>query len=321
MDIDITSFREAGAADSCSALTRALETEGGVAVTGAPFAGRNLLLDHIEQNHEVTDRINLSPGAGLEDIPWPDSGTVLVEDAHHLYSREIGGFEQLERFIEQVAATDAEVVASWNRFAWEYLNQTHDLQRTFPTAIDAPSFDADQLTALIERLDERTIVFKDDRDRNDQAIVMAEWETTVAGRTVTIPFPTLDREAVRSWRKSDEPIEEAIFDRIASRSEGNVGVAAALWDNSIQDNMMSFGHLLSPPDVDIGDEEAALLNRLIMKERMERGRIERSVDHLGPVLDGLERQNILRTAGDRVGLEPMAVPAVVSALRRRRLLW
>ncbi len=321
MEIDIESFRESGAAETCSALTKSLETDGGIAVTGAPFAGRNLLLDHIDQTHDVVGRMSLSPGAGFDDIQLPESGTVLVEDAHHLYNREIGGFEPLERFIEQAAATDAHVIASWNRFAWDYLVQTHDLQRTFPTAIDAPSFSADQLAALIDRLDDRTIVFRDDRELNDQALVVDTHEAAIGGRTVTVPFPTINGEAIRSWRKSDDPIEEAIFDRIASRSDGNIGVAVALWDHSVDDGTISFGNLLSPPDTVLGDDEAVLLNRLIAKERMDRGALKREIDPLEPALETLERQTILRTAGDVVGLEPMAVPAVVDALKRRRLLW
>jgi len=321
MKIDIEAFRETGAEETCTALTKAVETDDGIAVTGAPFAGRNLLLDHIEQVHEVADRISLSPGADLDDIRWPEGGTVLVEDAHHLYHRAIGGFGSIERFIEQAAATDTQVIASWNRFAWEYLVQTQDIRRTFPTAIEAPTFKTDQLAALIERLDERTIVFRDDRDRNDQAIEMAERETTIAGRTFTVSVPTINREAIRSWRKSDDPIEEAIFDRIASRSDGNAGVAVALWDTSIEDTMISFGTLLSPPDTDLGDDEAAVVHLLIAKGRMERKGLDRITDRLETALDALERQNIVRTAGDMVGLEPMAVPAVIAALRRRRLLW
>jgi hypothetical protein len=321
MNMDIEAFREAGAGETCSALMKAIETDGGIAVTGAPFAGRNLLLDHIEQTHEVADRISLSPGADLEDIHVPDGGTVLVEDAHHLYQRAIGGFEDIEGFIEQAAATDAQVITSWNRFAWTYLVQTHDLDRTFPTAIEAPAFSAGQLAALIERLDDRTIVFRDDRDRNDQAIEMMDHEVTVAGRSFTLPVPAINREAIRSWRKSDDPIEEAIFDRIASRSDGNAGVAVALWEESVEDSTINFGNLLSPPDVDVDHEGAVLLNRLITNERMDRSSLKNDVEPLGPVLESLERQNVLRTAGDMVGLEPMATTSVISTLTRRRLLW
>ena len=61
------------------------------------------------------------------------SRIVILDDCHHLYMREIGGFAALDTFLEVVNLTDDRHywVLSFNRFAWSYINRVRQREHFF----------------------------------------------------------------------------------------------------------------------------------------------------------------------------------------------
>ncbi|MGM0555716.1 MAG: AAA family ATPase [Myxococcota bacterium] len=61
------------------------------------------------------------------------SRIVILDDCHHLYMREIGGFAALDTFLEVVNLTDDRHywVLAFNRFAWSYINRVRQREHFF----------------------------------------------------------------------------------------------------------------------------------------------------------------------------------------------
>jgi len=78
---------------------------------------------------------------------------VVVERAHNLYMRKIGGFEALRAALALIAATLDRVmwVFEVDRYAWEYLEQISPLRDYFDLVVEAPLLTQPDLKEVFER--------------------------------------------------------------------------------------------------------------------------------------------------------------------------
>jgi len=78
---------------------------------------------------------------------------VVVERAHNLYMRKIGGFEALRAALALMAATLERVlwVFEVDRYAWEYLEQISPLRDYFDLVVEAPLLSQADLQEVFER--------------------------------------------------------------------------------------------------------------------------------------------------------------------------
>lgn len=335
MDISVDDLRAAGLDAQFEAIEAAVERfeSGGtpnVAVVTDPFAGREVLLDYAESRLPVgAERTRFSGAVPRDEVPDLDDGSVFVfDDCQYLYTRQIGGFEPLDAFLDRIALSDSLVVTSWNRYAWDYLRSVRDIGAAFSRQIVVPPLDAAQVTELL------TTHYGPD--------LPAFVQTGAAGRVKTlgfedrgiplpgerrldVPVPELNLEylASRSNTAADDT-EAVVFQKLTALSKGNPGVARVLWERSVRDGEIAPAYVREVEGtVDADDETAFLLSLVLSNEAIGRTTLEEVVSDgaVDRALQSLVEQNLVTVEGDRATLVPERFHAAVDHLRGRRLLW
>ena len=141
-----------------------------------------------------------------------------------------------------------------------------------------------------------------------------EWR----GHDLSVPVPVPSLAAIRaSLADGDVDPEDVVFERLAAVSDGNVGVATAIWEGSRREDIRPSDVVAGGSDLKFDREEAFCLRILLSKERVERAELARTVDGAGRVLGRLLREGVA-SADDRVvRLDPAAVPTAVAESERR----
>ena len=95
----------------------------------------------------------LDPEALARQLREGPRRVVIVERAHNLYMRKIGGFEAIRAALALVAATLERVlwVFEVDHYAWEYLDELSQLRGYFDLVVDAPLLSQADLKEVFER--------------------------------------------------------------------------------------------------------------------------------------------------------------------------
>lgn len=310
---------ERGAASLDAALAASAPT---VAVVADPFAGREAVLDGAEASLSAPTRTTLAPGDAT--VPALD-GPTLVDDCHHLYTRRIGGFDRLDSFLDRVGRADAPVVTAWNGYAWAYLDATRTVGDAFDHVFRVAPRSADAIAAAVRERCAVPDVFTADTDPS----LFGMRPRTLAlprGRTASVAVPTVDVDALvgRVADRDDPDPETLVFRRLARLSNGNPGVAAAVWAASVDGDTVTPADLSLPAasGPDLSSDAAHLLRLVAVNDRV--GRADLAAAAPDVALDRTLRS--LSTRGfvegeDPVTLRPDALPAAVDHLHGRRLVW
>ncbi|WP_255197400.1 hypothetical protein [Halorarius litoreus] len=291
------------------------EGTGTVAVVAAPYAGRDTVLGFaVEQTG--ADRVDLDPGDEAPEVP--DSGALVVTGCHHLFERRVGGFDRLDAFLGRVAASDALVVTGWNRYAWGYLALAREADRPFDTTLALPGVDAEALATLVDREGTPATPVADEVGAV-RPFERAETTLSVRGRSVTLPYPRPNREYLLAQQAADDPPETAVFEQLERVSNGNPGVALAVWDRAVGE-----ADTVSPTDLtdpvsgaDLTASEAFCLRIVLAKRRVVREELARVAAADAATLRALSRAGFVERDGT-VQLRPEAVPRAAALTERRR---
>jgi len=297
------------------------EESGPVAVVGGPFSGRESVLDRAVRELDAT-RISLDPGDGVDRIRAKITGSpVVIEGCQHLYERRIGGFEELSAFLDDMASVGVRVVTGWNRYAWAYLAAVQALDRAFPVTVEIQPLSAERLAELVlNRYDEMPTFVADDPERGDLTVTTRH-ELGWRDWSVSVPVPKLDPVAVRalfSDGKTDP--KDVTFGRLAAVSNGNLGVATAIWESRHRSEVRPSDVAVPASDGDLDRETAFCLRIVLAKERVDRARLTDIVDGLDRVLGRLSRDGLVTVEDGIVELVPAAVPAAAATTERGRIL-
>lgn len=326
-----------GHEDQLTQLDAALERyESGesvaVAVLSPPLAGRERFLDHVEQRFDTARRIRLDPHRGATDARrWPTSGVLVVDDCQHLFTRRIGGFDVLDRFLEAVATFDGLVVTSWNSYAWGSLRVAKRLGQAFPVALSLDSLSGDELAARLADGGDPEVGLEfqsvDDGNRTDEGLFDVR-QTTLPfrGRQVSVPVPTVNSATVMRWRSRnhEESDDRVVFGRVAELSGGNVGAAEAIVRERIRGGRLRLSELGTPLPIPQADGATDFLLQVVLtKERVTLDELDAVVDHphLDRVLGELARAGLISLDSETAALEPRGLVPVTEALERRRFVW
>jgi len=298
---------------------------GAVAVTSPAPSGRRHVLDAIV-DHIGADRVEQVALRDHETLPGlPSEGVVVLHDCQVLYERRIDGFEALDAVLREIVRSDAVVVMGWNRYAWQYSSQVHAIGRAVRETVAVPDLSREQVGVLLAEtgaLDGIEIL--DDRDRSSRILDM-EWRSVSAvGFEQQLPVPRVDLSMLRSSSAEDEGAEEAVMRRVREVSGGFPGVVGQAWQDALQDGKVTYGALEQAhigPEID--ELTARVLYAVLTNERIGIDHLERLLgsDGVRRVLYRLEDTGTVRSEEGAVMLEPRALPVVVDALDRRRLLW
>jgi len=297
------------------------DVAGPVAVVGDPFSGRGTVLERAVQDLDAT-RISLDPGDGVERIREEIHGEpVVIEDCQHLYERDVGGFTELSAFLDDLADIDATIVTGWNRYAWAYLAAVRGVDREFPVTVEIQPLPAELIGELVlGRYDEMPDFAADDPG-DGGIVVTTRREIGWRGWSVSVPVPTVSPVAVREL-VTDGKIDpkDVTFGRLAAVSDGNFGVATAIWEIRQSTTMRPSDIAVPASDRRLDREEAFCLRLVLAKERARRTHLSTVVDGLDRVLGRLARDDLVTVKDGIVALVPAAIPAAADAIERSRML-
>ncbi|MFB6220607.1 MAG: hypothetical protein ABEH90_04130 [Halolamina sp.] len=306
--------------DDVEAFERVLagQSPGPLAVCSAPFGGRYSVLEHAADQLGV-DLLCLDPGDGAESVLSAlGDGPVVIDGWQHLYERRIGGFGPLDTVLRAIVESTDPVVAGWNSYAWTYLTRVRGIDRTFAARAEVETIAANDLAALVlDRYDEIPEFTAEQADVGG-LLASRRYELDWRGHTVSVPVPALNRARITaSLTDSEVDPKDVVFERLAAVSEGNVGVATALWEASRRAEVRPSDIVAPGADLDLDREEAFCLRILLLKERVTRAELNRIIDDTERVLGRLLRDGMVSTADGVVRLEPTAVPAAITETERR----
>jgi hypothetical protein len=315
-----------------------------VAVVGPPFGGRERVLERIADRLDARLE-QVTPGGGP---PALDGPTVLA-DGHHLYRRAVGGFGRLDTILERVTRTDGPLVTGWNQHAWSYLMHARDVADSFE-AVAVLGVGRETMGALVREWSpsvtfeapppEAHGLLQFDRRRYAFPLV-GERE---------VPVPAIDTDAFGNEDAETDP-EAAVLRRLVDLSNGNPGVARALWADCVTGDDHA---TVDPTDLQTPVERSTARAEERARAQRERGTAgagtPASADSAGPdrrtafccrlvlagerlpreavtdrVRDGerrlerLERHGYLTTTDAAVALRPAAVPDAVALTDGRRI--
>ena len=350
--VPVEDLRAAGFGDEVEKVATAVAeylddgTGGNVAVVSDPYAGRDALLEYAESLLDgAAVRVDLDPSAadgtgpslpdgdgdgGTDDEPdaAADAGALVVANCHHLFERRIDGFAALDAFLDRIALSDPLVVTSWNRHAWSYLDAVRDVGDTFPTRVAIPPLDAAEIRTVVEAHHDALPEFVDTGSAGRvKTVVFDRYSVGLpGGRSVSVPVPRPNPAWVASWSVSgtEASVEAVVFEKLRRVSNGNPGVALAVWEDSVTEGEIAPGYIEAfETDLDVDDDAAVLLWTVLAAESIGVDRLTALFERR-PVetsLQGLVERGLVTVTDGEARVAPQALHLVVAALERRGLLW
>ena len=364
--VPVEDLRAAGYGDEVEKVATAVAgylddgVGGNVAVVSEPYAGRDSLLAYAESLLDDSGvRVDLDPTAadgtgpelpepeeiaataesdgetgtdgeaGADDHPNADrAGAVVVANCHYLFERRIDGFAALDAFLDRIALSETLVVTSWNRHAWSYLDAVRDVGDTFPTVVEIPRLDAEEIATVVEaHYGPDLPAFVDTGSAGRvKTLVFDSWRVGIRGRSVAIPYPKFNPAWTASWSITgeDEGIDAVVFEKLRRVSVGNPGVALAVWAESVRDGQIAPSYVEAfETDLTLDDDAAVLLWTVVAQESVGIDRLSALFERrpVEAVVQGLVERGLVTVEGDRVTVPPRALHPAVVALERRGVLW
>ncbi|HII06822.1 MAG TPA: hypothetical protein HA349_05790 [Methanotrichaceae archaeon] len=305
---------------------------GNVAVISDPFYGES---DLMKRAGEIIGSSGLKVDArslihDFEVLEKASEKIVMVDEAHRLYRRKIGGFEAINRFLSFIPSSDGLFITTWNSYSWKYLDEVLGLGRHFPQKIRLSKMGAGQIQEmLLSGYEEGELTFVEEVpvDAEELKILSrSSYQKTLMGRSIEIPYPVVDIRSIRSRRTKSEKksSEEIFFDKLARISDGNPGVAEYLWNEAL-DYPEVRNALKDPPSIDLDYDESFAIGIVLSMGSIQ---VRELSDVLEPldlsaekIAGLLEERGLVFSEGDVIAIRSEALKSVVEHLRRLRLVW
>lgn len=303
-----------------------------LAVISDPFYGELELMDRVEgMIEDICIRINArSLIRNFEALEGSSERIVIVEEAHRLYRRKIGGFDAMNRFLNMLHTSDRLFITTWNCYSWKYLDEVLGLGRYFPQQIRLSKMGADQIREmLLSSYEEGELTFVEEVPADAEELKVlnrSSYQKTLMGRSIEIPYPVVDIRSIRSRRTKSEKksSEEIFFDKLARISDGNPGVAEYLWNEAL-DYPEVRNALKDPPSIDLDYDESFALGIVLSMGSIEVGELSDVLEPLDlsaeKIAGLLEERRLVFSEGDVIAIRSEALKSVVEHLRRLRLVW
>ena len=264
---------------------------------------------------------------------------VLIDNCQLLYSRKIGGFEKLDLFLNTVASSNKLFITTWNQFSWNYLRFIYPLESIFAVRIELPRLASEELKKMIMGTCEWQMTFaEDETTKKEQWLEIFEFPVNLAPfkRTLRVPVPRIDYSALKSrflamigssQQKEEASMEDRVFQRLKDASEGNPGVAKAIWKRSVPGakGAIKPGDIIKPQyKIDLNYDQAYLLYTILCMECV-------SIEELMGIIDSnanvnrsvhdLERTGLISIENELLSINPEALHSIESYLKSKQLVW
>jgi hypothetical protein len=313
---------------------------GNFAIIAEPFSGRSELLCKISDL--CTERATKIPfGHIVKDENFlqalEKSGEiVLVDDCHLLYSRKIGGFEKLDLFLDAVASSRKLFITTWSQFSWNYLRFIFPLERIFPNRIELPRLGVQGLKEMIMVTGQMNFA-EEEEAKKEEWLELQELSVDLGPikKTLRIPVPRIDLSVLRSRfplkirsseQKDQASVEDRVFQRLRDASEGNPGVAKAIWERSVPEGKDA----IKPGDIekiqykiDLNYDQAFMLYIILCMESISPEELKEMIEpypEANRFIHELDRTGLISVDRGVLRIQPEALHSVESYLKSVRLV-
>lgn len=304
-----------------------------IAVISDPFYGESELLDQVWEG-AGRGGFRVKAGSLKEDFEVLERSSAkitIVEEAHRLYLRRIGGFELIHRFINFVSSSDRLFITTWNSFSWKYLDEALGIGQHFPMKIELPRMDAGKIRdMLLSGYEEGELTFvEEEKDETEEPKILkrSSFKIRLLGESIEIPRPEVDLGSIRSrFHKGDEkrPPMEIFFGKLAQISDGNPGVAELLWKEAL-DYPKVRNNLVDPPSIDLDLDDSFALSLVLSMGSLDLADLSEILEPMGTSAEKaaalLEERGLVFIDGEVVSLRAEALKRTAEHLRRVRLVW
>lgn len=303
-----------------------------LAIISDPFYGESELMDRVEgMIEDVCIRINAqSLIQSLETLKDSPGKIVIVEEAHRLYRRTIGGFDAMNRFLNMLLFSDRLFITTWNSASWRYLDEVLGLGRHFPQKVSLSKMKTDEIREmLLSGYEEGELTFLEGERGDEEKRKILKWagrKKALMGHSLEIPYPMVDVGSIRSRldRSEKKSPDEVFFEKLARISDGNPGVAELLWKEAL-DYPEVRNALKDPPSIDLSREESFALSIVLSMGSAKLAYLSDVLEPLGisaqNIANLLEERGLVSIDGEVASMRAEALKSALEHLRRLRLVW
>lgn len=302
-----------------------------VAIISDPFYGESNLMNLVE---ELTGPRNLRINGrflilNFELLEKTSKEIVMVDEAHHIYQRKIGGFEVTNRFLGIITTSEQLFITTWNAYSWKYLDEVLGIGKHFARQIRLPKKDSNQIRELLLSgygEEELTFIEEEQEGEEEQLVRRSHYEKSLFGRNLKIPYPIIRWRQIkpRLDRKESKSAEEILFDKLTRISDGNPGVAEHLWKDAL-DYPYVRNTLKEPLPINLNYDESYALSIVLFMGSIEIKELSAILDpsEMPPeeIISYMEGQGLISLDGDVCSIRPEALKRVAEHLRKMRLVW
>jgi hypothetical protein len=313
-----------------------------IAVIAEPFSGRSELLYKLSEIcPERETKIFFSRLVGDDNflhILEKSGDVVLVDNCQLLYSRKIGGFEKLDLFLNTIASSNKLFITTWNQFSWNYLRSIYPLESIFSVRIELPPLVPEELKKMVAANLEWQLTFAEDAiTKKEKWLEYSEFPIVlkIFKKTINIPIPRIDYFELKSRfqakigspeKKEENSVEDKVFQKLKDASEGNPGVAKAIWKKSVSraEGTIKPVDIVKPQyKIDINYDKAYLLYIILCMESVS---IEdlKGIDpntNVGRSVYELERSGLITIENKLLSINPEALHSIENYMKSIRLVW
>ncbi len=114
---------------------------------------RGEVLDYIRDLFEIERSRKTQTFDGLVSaVHEQPSRIIILDDCHHFFMRQIGGFDGLELLLNFVNLTDEKhfYILAFNKFTWAYVNRVSPRNHYFGSVVEFPPWSLNELQEIIE---------------------------------------------------------------------------------------------------------------------------------------------------------------------------
>jgi hypothetical protein len=307
-----------------------------IAIIAEPFAGKTSILDIIEkENANIISRISVQSimdNKGKLATSSKLNKIVMIDDCHFLYMRKIGGFSILEAFLNSISAyNDHLFITAWNLFSWNYLEEAANIGINFPIQITLPKLkDSEIKECILSAYGPDEITFVNDVEGYDEKIIEIVRHPIVIKvlhKTINIVFLKINFSVLKKkFQKAEGEIDtkDLIFKKINRISNGNPGIAEAIWENNLEYpnvKLSQFEHISS--NIDLDYNESFILSNILAMRIIKKENLSDIVDdpHIDTILFRLLQQGLIGIDDANYSIKPEAIRNSVELLQKLRLVW
>lgn len=307
-----------------------------IAIIGEPFAGRTALVNEIQRMYpqKVTTVSFSSIVENINEIVPPDQKKriIILDHCECLYMRKIGGFSILDEFLRSVITSNNMFITTWNIYSWNYLDAVVDVSKFFPTLIQHPKLSPAELKeCFLARYSENEIQFVEDvAFQKEKTISFQSYPLVIQHlkKPINIPRLKVNYHDLRArFAKKEEKVatQDMIFRKIYHISNGNPGVAKALWKKSLEYPTIKPSWVKDLSfSIDLDYNESFILAIILSVDVIKDSELS---EIAGPdfkmdnILFRLMQQELITINEGLCSIRPEALRSIVDFLKKLRLVW